>query len=299
MTGLQLALLAGTLLGLGLVVLLRQLLPFYVDPADFAARTSPTRRRRSTHTVLEIVDLRDRIGVWATRVAPQTFWQHTPNADLELLAVPVHRHYGRKVTYAALGLVFPSAVLYLLTLGGFHLPAVLPAITSLALGILLFFVPDLDVRADAKRAREEMVHALTAYIDLIALHRKGSAGARQAMNRAAGISRGWVFRRIAQELRRSEIEGQPPWEALRDLARRINVSQLDDIANIMALSERSGARVYDALRSRSASMRSELLNTELANANATSERLTIPITFTAMAFIVILLTPWVMRLFTS
>jgi Flp pilus assembly protein TadB len=296
MTGLQMALLSGLLLGVGLVILIRQITPYQVDAADFTHRTSP-RRRATSEPIADLVDARDRIGAWAIRLAPSTVWHQTPAADLDLLGIPVHRHYGRKITYATLGLIFPPILSYILVVGGSHIPLAVPGFASLAFGGFLFVLPDLDVRADAKAARTEMVHALTAYIDLIALQRKGAAGPRQAMTQAASIAHGWVFRRIAQELRRSQLEGRPPWDALRDLSRRIAVPQLDDIANILALSERSGAQVYDALRARAASMRNEILNAELSKANATSERMTIPTAATAMVFMVIIGTPAIWAFF--
>lgn len=300
MTGLQIALLAGTLTGLGLAILVWRLAPAHVDPADFTARTSPTHRLRArTTTPLDITDTTDRLGVWATKLAPPGIWRGIPTADLDLLNIPLHRHYGRKALFALGGLTFPALCLYTLALGGFTIPTPVPAIASLTLAAFLFIVPDIDVRADARDARDEMVHALTAYLDLIALQRKGASGPRQAMTRASEISQGWVFRRIAQELRRSEFEGSRPWDALRDLARRIDVPELDSLANIMDLSERSGARVYDALRARATSLRNELQNTALAKAHAVNERMEIPIAAAAAAFMTILLTPAFLRLLNS
>ena len=208
------------------------------------------------------------------------------------LTLPLRETFSRNLRYQFI-------ILYTLALGGFTIPTPVPAIASLALAAFLFIVPDIDVRADARDARDEMVHALTAYLDLIALQRKGASGPRQAMTRASEISQGWVFRRIAQELRRSEFEGSRPWDALRDLARRIDVPELDSLANIMDLSERSGARVYDALRARATSLRNELQNTALAKAHAVNERMEIPIAAAAAAFMTILLTPAFLRLLNS
>ena len=300
MTGLQLAITAGTCLGMALAIALWQLLPDRVDPRDFADRTSATaHRRRLAEPALEVSSRRDRLGVWATRVSPPGLWRTTRAADLDILGIPLHSHYGRKVAIAATGLLIPPAATYALSFYGITLPVAIPALASLVAAGLLFFAPDHEIRGKANQARSEMVHALSAYIDLIALQRRGGAGARQAMTAAAQVSRGWAFRRIAQELRRSELDQQMPWDALRDLARRIEVPQLEDLANIMRASERSGTQVYAGLRSRAASLRSEILADQKSKANASSERLVIPSVLTGFVLLLIFITPAMLRFVTE
>lgn len=295
MTGLQLAVAAGTCLGLALIIALWQLIPDRVDPADFAARTSPLRRRRTPDVSPETGSRRDRVGLWATRHLPPGVWRDTCSADLDILGIPVHSHYGRKVLAALSGLILGPAVTYAFSLWGKSFPVAVPGVVSLAAALLLFRLPDREIHDKADHARAEMVHALTAYIDLIALQRRGGAGARQAMTQAAQISRGWAFRRIAQELRRSELDQQMPWDALRDLARRIEVPQLEDLANIMRMSERSGAQVYTSLRSRASSLRGEIFADQKTLANNVSERLVIGTSLTAFVFVIVLATPFILQ----
>lgn len=296
MTGLQLAIATGVCLGLAAVIALWQLLPHPVDPVDYVDRTSPTRHRHRTLDPLpDVTSRRDRLGVWATRVAPPGLWRNTRAADLDILGIPVHRHYGRKIVLAGLGLLIPPAATYVLTLYGTTLPVVVPGLASLAVAALLFVRPDYEVRVLANDARAEMVHALTAYIDLIALQRRGGAGARDAMTQASLISRGWAFRRIAQELRRSELDRQMPWDALRELSHRIEVPQLEDLANVMRMSERSGAQIYSSLRARASSLRGEILADQKTKANDVSERLVVPAALTGLIGVVIFVTPFVLR----
>ena len=301
MTGTQLALFSGACLGLALALAFAHFAPLRVDPADFVERTSPVRRRlrQPAGPVQEVSDTRDRVGIWAARALPGGLWRRTRMADLDILGIPLHRHYGRKVVSAAAGLVLAPVLTYVLSLYGLNLPLLAPGFISLAAAAFLFFLPDHEVHQTAAAAREEMVHALTAYIDLIALQRRGGAGARQSMTRAALISNGWVFRRLAQELRRSEFEGQNPWDALTTLSRRIEVPQLDDLGNVMRMSERSGAQIYASLRARATAMRSESLSDQRAKANAVSERLVLPTTVAGFVFLIIFITPAILRFATT
>lgn len=69
-TGLQLAILAGGLLGLGAVLLVARLLPAEPDLAEALARLTPSRSRTTATTSAEAAQGKERIGVWAIRALP-------------------------------------------------------------------------------------------------------------------------------------------------------------------------------------------------------------------------------------
>ena len=140
----------------------------------------------------------------------------------------------------------------------------------------MFFVPNYNALDDARKARLEFARALGAYIDLVALERNNGIGVRQAMEAAAEVGDSWVFTRLSEELTRSRWSGLPPWDALHTLAEELGLPELDDFADIMRLSGEEGASVYATLRARSASMRTAMLNDEIAQANAVGERMTHP-----------------------
>ncbi|WP_199920560.1 MBL fold metallo-hydrolase [Streptomyces sp. NRRL S-481] len=75
---------------------------------------------------------------------------------------------------------------------------------------LLFITPDLAVRDQAKRAREEFAHALSAYLDLVALKRAADAGPAEALEKAAEVGEGWPFLYLQGTLRRARLEKIPP-----------------------------------------------------------------------------------------
>jgi Flp pilus assembly protein TadB len=295
-TGLQLALAAGGLVTLGVVLLVARLMPVEPDLADALSRMTPTRGRPGASAPASAATGKERLGVWAIKVFPAAMWTRTPTRELRLLRIPQARFYGDKLTFAFLGLVIPPLLAFLLGLIGLGLPVTIPAVASLGLAVVMFFVPNFNAVDDAKKARLEFTRALGAYIDLVALERNNGSGTRQAMESAADVGDSWVFTRLSEELTRSRWSGQPPWDALHALAEELGLPELDDFADIMRLSGEEGVSVYTNLRARSAAMRTAMLNDEIAEANAVGERMTIPASLLGVIFMALLIAPALLRM---
>lgn len=273
-----------------LVVAVVRLLPADVEAGDALDRITRARRT-ATRPAGGPVAGKDRIGVWAMRVLPPAVWARTPTRELTLLRIPVTRFYAEKVTFACLGLIIPPFLGVVFTLLGLRLPFVIPAAAALGLAVVMFFIPNYNAISGAREARAEFRRALTAYIDLVATERHNGSASRQAMESAAEIGNSWVFTRLAEELRRSHWSGVPPWDALRSLADELGLPELADFTNIMRLSGHEGTAVYTTLRARSASLRTAMLNDELAAANAIGERMSIPGSLLGVVFMALLLAP--------
>lgn len=295
-TGLQLALTAGALIGLGVALLVWRLAPADPDLGDALGRLSPEHaKRRTVEAAHPASDTRERLGVWGMKTLPAGAWGAIPVQELAILRTPVSRYYGEKIMFALLGLAIPPLLTTFFTLLGARLPIVIPAVATLGLATLMFFLPNYNVRDDAKKARAEFSRALGAYIDFVALERNSGAGPRQAMEVAAGVGDSWVFRRLGEELARTRWSGLTPWDALHALALELGLPELDDLADIMRLSGEEGAQIYRSLRARSAGMRSAMLATEKARANEVGEKMSIPMSLLGVIFLAILVAPALLR----
>lgn len=294
-TGLQLALLAGVLVGSGLAVLFWRLMPTDPDVVDVVQRYSQAGvRSRAAESRIVATGLQDRLGLWAIKRFPASLWRNTPRQQLALLQIPVPVFYGKKVLYAITGLVLAPLISYFFTIIGLPIPFLIPVGASIVLAGVMWFLPDADVRTDARHARTSFSRALGAYTDGVALERLAGAGARQAMETAAANGDSWVFTRIGEELARSRWSGQAPWDALEALSAELGLPALDDLADIMRLSG-EGAQVYSNLRARSAGLRAAMLTQEKAKANAANERMSVPMSLLGVVFMVILVTPSLLR----
>ena len=297
-TGLQLALLGGVLLGGGLAGLVWRLVPVYPHPGDVLDRLAPDAVRTSTASTDQPSDdsLTDRLGRWGMKLLPRSVWGTPPRQELGLLRIPLARFYGDKLLYALVGLMIPPFLSTLFAVLGWRLPIVLPVGATLAMAVGMFFLPDYNVRDDAKKARVEFDRALGALTDLVALERNAGSGARQAMEVASSVGDSWVFRRLNEELALSAWTGEPPWDALKRLSGELGLPELGDVADMMRLGGEEGAQIYGQLRARSSSMRAAMLNDELAQANAVGEKMSIPMSLLGMVFLAILIAPALLRM---
>ncbi|MGW3312057.1 type II secretion system F family protein [Streptomyces sp. NPDC001073] len=221
-----------------------------------------------------------------------------PVKNLALLGQGPGQFMLRKTALAALGLLCPVLVSVPWIVAGVCLPFYIPAAVGLAIAALLWITPDLAVRDQAKRAREEFAHALSAYLDLVALKRAADAGPTDALEKAAAVGRGWPFLFLQGALRRARLEKIPPYQALSELAADYDLPVLDDVADIMRGSATDGAAVYKALRARTAALNAELLADQAAEANAASEQMTAPAALLAVLVMLLMAFPAVIRMLT-
>lgn len=295
-TGLQLMVLAGVLVVGGLGVLATRLVPAQPDLADALSRLAPKASQpRASSSGLEAGDGISRVGRIAARLLPGRVWVGTPTRELALLRISVARFYGDKAVSALVPLVAVPLVGVIVSQVT-PVPWPIPAFVSVAAAAGMWFLPNVNVKADAVTARIEFNRALCVYLDLVAMERHAGSGPRQALETAASVGDSWVFTRISEEQARARWSGQPAWDALHALADELGLPTLDDVADIMRLSGEESAQVYGTLRARAASLRNGLLTDELAHANEANERLTMPANLLGIVFLAILLGPALMRI---
>lgn len=290
--------LAGATVGAGVALVIAGLQPYRPDLAAVLARLDATSV--PTRPTLGAADApANALARWATmRLAPfsDRFGLPRLRADLELVGESPTHLLVRKVSYAALGLAFPPLLVFVMAVIGLRLPVGIPVIASIAFGAVLFFVPDLDVRRGAVRVRAEMRRAVVVYLELVALERAADAGASEALHRAAAIGDGRAFALIRDALMRAQLSGVPAWQGLEDLATSTGMPELGDVADIMRLSGEGGAAVYATLRTRAASLRTAMLNQDVARANAASEQMVMPVAMLGLVFMVLLAYPALIRI---
>ena len=297
MTGVQLAIILGAVVGIGVAGLVYYLVPAQPDLGDVVDRLAPPARRRPGAVAPTVAPgMEERMGMWAERTLPARLLGIPPARDLAVMRQTPAQFYGRKVLYALLGLAVPPLLGTFFTLIGIHVPLVIPFGASLVLAAVLFVMPSRDLAAQAKEARSNFARALSAYIELCALERNSGAGASVALATAAEVGDSWMFAKIGEEIARSRYNGQPPWDALNALADDLALPELADVADIMRLASDESSDVYRQLRARSASARSALLSEELARASLVEERMYFPASILGLVFLALLMAPPLLRL---
>ncbi len=286
------ALAAGILAGLGVFLAVRELIPAparldaalsRLDAAtgSAAAGAAGTAGQRPASRPRQLAG---QIGL-ALPALP------VPAEDLALLGQDRESFLAAKVSCGLIGLVVVPLLTAVAALGGVRLHLAVPAIATLILAVLLFFAPDLVTRVNAAERRADFRHALTSYLDLVALERGAGAGPTEALEAASDIGRGWAFRRIGAALAQARQSGAAPWTALAALAAETGIVELADLADIAEVAGHEGARILETLAARAASMRGAALSADRATAGSRSTTMVVPIALLAAGFLLLLIFP--------
>ncbi|ABD11110.1 hypothetical protein ThrDRAFT_03461 [Frankia casuarinae] len=211
--------------------------------------------------------------------------------DLATLGRSPEAHLAEKATAAVAGLLFPSVVGLAFAAGGRPFPWAVPVAVALLLGVVGFLLPDLTVKAEADRQRRAFRYALSAYLSLIQVLLAGGAGVETALTDAANVGNGWPFAAIRRALRTARETRISPWVALGQLGAELQISELTELADAVALAGTEGARVRQSLDAKAAALRVRQAQDAEADANAATERMSIPGVLIAIGFILFVFYP--------
>lgn len=280
----------GMLGGLGCWLILNELIP--AGPSLRAAidRLESSAGGRAADQSPSLV----RLGRHLAAAMP---WLPIPASDLRLLGQEPAEWLARKAGYGVLGLALVPSISALALVGGHRLSWGVPAAASLALGAAMFFAPDVVTHRNASKRRSDFRHALTSYLDLVALERRAGAAPTEALEAAADVGQGWAFERIRAALDRSRRASRPPWDGLARLADELGIAELGDLAEIAGVAGQEGARILETLSARAESMRTQALAAAKAQASSRSTTMALPIAMLAGGFLVLLIFPDFYRLF--
>jgi tight adherence protein C len=147
----------------------------------------------------------------------------------------------------------------------------------------------IDVHQRAEAVRREYQRVLAVLLDQIALDLAGGAGVNAAVDEAVEVGAGPQFAAIRDILARAKLTHQTPWDALGELGVRIGVPDYRQLAATIALAGSEGARVKTALTARAAAMRTKATAIDQAEADQTTERMTVPVSATAICTVLFII----------
>jgi Flp pilus assembly protein TadB len=220
-------------------------------------------------------------------------------ADLALVDRPVQVHLAEQAAAAMLGVVLPAAMAGVLVVAGIPVGVAIPGWGCLLLAVAGFYTPDLVTRAQASARRAEFTHALGAFLDLVVIGLAGGAGVDAALTQAARVGHGWAFDRIRHTLHTAQITRTTPWTALADLADRLRVPALREVAAAVSLAGTEGAKVRASLAAKASALRLRELTAAEAAAVAATEQMSLPVIVMFAGFLVFIGYPAVITVFTA
>jgi Flp pilus assembly protein TadB len=260
-----LAIFCGALVGLGSYAFIRVWLRPDPGIATLINRIDSGVKSMSTRTVTALESQRAagrldslgrRIGDRLEVIAAERGWQlRRMRTDLALMNRSLGGLLAAKVFYG-LGFLLLAPVLWsALLLTGIALPPALPAVAAIAFGLFGFFLPDLALRSEADKRREDFRRVVGIFLDLVAMNLAGGRGLPEALLTASTISEHWALIRIRQALANARLFGTTPWAALGALGTDIGVEELRDLSAALALAADDGAKIRQSLSARAATLR--------------------------------------------
>lgn len=287
------ALLLGLLFGLSLIVSWRLLFP---PPPPLSAAVDRLQRRNALAGITSPEEMSESSDSAVDKLAGSLGQvliglglrlDHL-EPDLRLVNRTVHQHMAKKVVMCFFGIALPQMGMLMSSLVGTPWPLSLTVMASLLLGVLFFFLPDMILRTEAQERRKAFRHSLGSFLDLVVISLAGGSGVESALRDAANIGQGWSFLRLRRALEGAALTGQTPWVALTNLGEDLGVSELVELSASVSLAGTEGARVRDSLATKAASMRDHALSEVESEAQASTERMAVPMVLQLMGFVVLI-----------
>ena len=300
--------LAGALVGLGLFLLIRALIPGKPDPMASIARIDALRQQSSFAYAAQqeqappkrLARLRDELGTSINEFYIRQGWQiRSLRADLAILDRSVEQFLATKLLLAAFGVIFGPFVFAAFSIIGLHLAPTIPVWLALLFGAVFFLLPDLEVKSQAAEKRRDFRRVLGAYLDLVAMNLAGGRGLPEALMAAAEVSDGWALRRIRDALTDARVTGISQWNALSQLGDALDIDELKDLGAALALVAEDGAKVRESLSARAETMRHRELSEIEGAAGAKSQSMLVAQMLLCAGFMVFLLYPAMARVMGS
>jgi len=270
----------GAAIGLGLFLVIRELVP--ATPALGPA----LRRLHQPPGTGRVAATASRRLDWLTGLSR---WLRPPHRQLALIGQTPEQYALSVLLSALIGLATPTLLGVALFVLGISLPLVVPVLGGLGMALIAALLAHRSVLAKADAACDEFRQAVCTYLDLVALQLSAAHGPVQSLERAAAVCDGWVFDRLQEALRIAQMQMHAPWDELRDLADKIGIPELGDVGAIMRSSGSEGAQVHETLRSRADSLRDQIRTDNLARAEGVTSKLDIPgalLVFVLLGFVV-------------
>jgi len=286
---------AGACLGLGIFLLVLALLPgrpsLARQLAAFDAASRPAARARPVPGGGESRITR-RLGAVLAKFCAEQGWEFPSlRANLALAGKSFESFLAVKLLLAVSGLLLGPFLLAVLALGGIHLPFAVPVWAGLLLALVFFFLPDLELKQKVDKRRRDFRHAISAFLDLVAMNLAGGRGVPEALMTASEIGTGWAMGRIRDALTSARIMGQTPWQALGALGEEVRIGELRDLAAALSLVAEDGAKVRESLATRAASLRRRELADLQGQAGERSQSMLVAQMLLAAAFLIFLIYP--------
>jgi tight adherence protein C len=159
------------------------------------------------------------------------------------------------------------------------------ALATLGAGVFLLW-PTVGLAARATARRRAFRHALSAFLDVVAITLAAGRAVETALRTASRAGQGWAFAELETALFEADRGGEAPWDALDRLGAELGVPELRELAASVALAGEEGAVVGASVAAKATALRTRALTEAEAAAESASERMALPTVMLLVGFVI-------------
>jgi tight adherence protein C len=291
----------GALIGLGAYALIRIWLRPEPGVATLIHRIDSGAKSMTTRTVTDHEASRSdgaldsafrRLSDWLDVQAAERGWRlRRVRMDLAMMNRTVGGFLATTVLYGLGAFLFAPFIWAIVTVGGVGLTPAVPVIAAILFGVFGFFLPDLALRGEADKRRDDFRRVVGIFLDLVSMNLAGGRGLPEALLTASTISEHWALIRIRSALANARLFGTTPWAALGALGTDIGVDELRDLSGALSLAADDGAKIRQSLSARAATLRRRELADVEGEAGEKSQSMLVAQLLICFAFMIFLAYP--------
>ena len=297
------ALVAGALVGLGLLMFIVALRPARTGIAAGIARLDADRQP-GRFSVSDAILTNEGMSAWRVRLGSRLAAEfesrgvrvQSLRADLAVLGRSLEGFLAGTVLFSVAGLLFPVILAGVASLVGVRLGLNVSVGMAVLFAVLGGLLPLAAVRREAATRRKDFRHAVGAFLDLVSMNLAGGRGVPEALTSAAAIGGGWPFARLRDTLAFARLQGLTPWAALGRLGDEVGLNELRDLAAALALVADDGAKIRDSLAARAATLRRRELAEMEGRAGERSQSMLVAQMLIVLGYLLFLSYPAVSRI---
>lgn len=220
----------------------------------------------------------------------------THDRALRLTGRSEQQHALIRLAGAVVGFLVPLVAGAALLAAGVGIPLGAPVGLAFVGAAVGFVLPDLSLKDTADKRRRDFRHALSAYLDVVNVLLAGGAGIETALFAAADAGDGWGFATIRQALHRARRTGRSPWDTFVALGDELGVNELAELGASVSLAGSHGARIRSSLAAKADTLRGHQIAETEAEAEAATERMTIPVAVLLAGFLLFIAYPAIVQI---
>jgi tight adherence protein C len=238
-----------------------------------------------------ILPMLRRIGEFSLRFTPQKALRDT-ETRLEMAGRPYRLD---ATTFLALRIIAPVALVgffvFLYSIAPTPPPLGRRLLIIALVGFFAIFMPELWLRGQISRRQRDILKSMPDALDLLTICVEAGLGFEAAMSKVADkwqTALGYEFLRVIREIQL----GIPRREALRGMAQRVGLPEMNSFVSAVIQSETLGASLAKVLRIQAEQMRIRRRQRAEEEANKAPIKMVIPMVFLIFpAIFIVLLTP--------